>query len=122
MKAKKWLIANAVFSTISGLVLIIDNSPMQELFGFSNDFVFPVLGVGLLIFAGMVFRVAIKKSGDRKEVQSISFADFGWVAGSIVLIAFRPFELTTTGYIVIAAVALVVALFGIQQYRSVAGK
>ncbi|KAA3633170.1 MAG: hypothetical protein DWQ02_13555 [Bacteroidetes bacterium] len=114
---KWWLRANATFSAFSGLVLIFGNRFLQGFFGFENAYVLPVLAVGLLIFGGFVFLVSKQEPVDEKQVNSISIADAGWVLGSALLCVFRPFGLTTGAYVVIIIVALIVGLFGIQQYR-----
>lgn len=114
---KLWLRANATFSILSGLVLIFGNRFLQGFFGFENAYIFPVLAIGLLIFGGSVYLVSRQQPIDAKQVNSISIADAGWVLGSVLLCVFRPFGLTTGAYVVIIIVALIVLLFGIQQYR-----
>lgn len=118
-KLKFWLRFNAVFSTVCAIILLVDNYQIQQVFGFENSMVLPVLSIGLLPFAGYVYWVSRQHPIMEKHVRSISLMDGVWVLGSIVLIAFQPFGLTMVAYISIAIVALFVGLFGIQQYRNI---
>ena len=46
--------------------------------------------------------------------------DFLWVAGSIVLVAINPFEISKTGNSVIAIIAFVVLFMGVNQSKALA--
>ncbi|MCR9250966.1 MAG: hypothetical protein NXI20_11095 [bacterium] len=114
---KLWLGLNAGFSTASGLVAIIFNKGIQEAFGFHEPTVLPGLGVGLILFGAYLLFVISRKAHDRNVVNSICYADAGWVIGSIVIVGFSIFQLSMTGYITISIIALIVAVFGYQQFR-----
>lgn len=116
---KKWLYANAAFSGFSGCTALALNEQLQVLFGFSHPYIFPVIGGGLLLFVAQLLWVAFQTPTNRKAVTLISTLDATWVLASTALLIFRPFQLSASGYIIVAIVAGLVGLFGYQQYKSV---
>jgi len=109
--------ANAVFSFLCGTDAILFNQFFMDLFGISASYVFPVLGVGLLIFCAVVFYEAYRKPIKPSAVKAIIGQDVAWVVGSALIILTNVFSLSTTGLWLIAAVAVVVAAFAYFQYR-----
>ncbi len=114
---KLWLSLNAGFSGTSGLLLMFGNEYLQQLMGFQNGFLLPMIGIGLLIFCIYLIFVIIRKADDYPTVLSVSLADAGWVLGSLIIVVFQLFGLSNAGYLIIAVVAIVVAIFAVQQYR-----
>ena len=77
--------SNAVFSTVAALVLIFDARPLTELMGLPNPFILPIVGLGLLPFAYLIFRKS--NPGVSKAFgQFILIADLIWVAASAVVL------------------------------------
>lgn len=116
-KLRNLLRLNAEFSMITGAVGLIAAGPVAEFLGVDQVYLVRLLGAGLLGFAAAVFAV----SGTRTSVlqrwsQIISINDVGWVAGTIVVIAFG--WLSTTGAIVMGLIGLVVLELGISQMRA----
>ena len=117
MKLKRVLLGNAAFSFISGLLMIAINRIITSLFGLENGLIFYILGAGLIVFAAHVRHTAKRKLENKKQVLSISIADFIWVVGSLAIIGTSTFQLTQLGYIIIGFVAFIVLLFGILQLK-----
>ncbi len=113
---QKALAANTIFSAISSILLIIFNGKTALLFGTENNTVFWVMGIALLYFASTIW-YEIKKQRT-KAVLWIVAQDFLWVIGSIILLLFNPFDITTIGNVIIALVATIVLLMGVYQYRA----
>jgi len=112
-KLKKALKNNALFSSISGITMILLNSQMADLFGTNNNTVFWVVGLILIYFAITIF-YEIKKQ--RKcAVLWIIIQDYTWVIGSLVLMIINPFHITKTGNFIIGIIALIVMYMGINQ-------
>lgn len=107
------LLSNALFSLLSGLVLLLFYQSVSQWFGVDHKITFWVLGIGLLIFAYTVF-IEVKKPEPIK-VFAIIVQDLMWVIGSIVLLSFKPFGISLLGNQVIAIVAFMVFLFGVGQ-------
>lgn len=109
---KNALLGNALFSIISGLIIIITSSYLQKLFGIV--FPFWLIGAGLLPFAAWIIWQARKEQIDTKEIKIIVLADLMWVGGSIVLLCLN-LGISSTGNWIVAAVAVVVADFALLQ-------
>lgn len=116
---KQALLANATFSTVSGLTMLVFNTQLQEAFGFSADIVFILIGVMLLFFGSSVFFVATKMLSNTSLVKLISFLDILWVVASVILIAFNPFDLESAGLWLTGAVAVLIATFAYLQIKNV---
>ena len=115
---QKSLLFNAVFSGITGILLVSIPKVISEIFSTSNTAVFWVLGIGLLLFAAtLIFTI---KTQNPLGVLVIIIMDYLWVLGSIVILAFQPFAISTVGGGIIAAVALVVLLIAINQAKALA--
>jgi hypothetical protein len=112
------LLANAAFSTVTGLAVLVFARPLAVTLGVDPAWLLPALGVGLLLFALDLVRTARRPTP--RYALWISALDFAWVLGSALLLAVAPHELTTVGRWVVAAVALFVASFGVAQVRGVA--
>lgn len=113
-RLRQALMFNAEFSAISGIAALVAGSPIANLLGIEQVWLIRLLGAGLLVFALSVFLVS--RSDDktlRAGSLEISLADLGWVIGTAVVIALG--WLSTTGAIVMAAVAALVLGFGIAQ-------
>ncbi len=107
------LLSNALFSALSGLLLILFYQSFAHWFGVENHTTFWVLGLGLLVFAFTVFKEV--KKPEAFKVFSIIIQDLIWVIASLVLLSIKPFGISILGNQLIAAVAFVVLLFGVGQ-------
>ncbi|MGY3795124.1 hypothetical protein [Aquimarina sp. 433] len=110
---QKSLQLNALFSSISGILMVFLNQQIATLFGINNYTPFWVIGLLLLYFA-MTIWFEIKKQRTPAVVWII-IQDFIWVIGSILLIMFKPFGITETGNIIIGIIAFFVLCMGINQ-------
>ncbi len=115
-KLRKVLRINASFSTISGLLLIFDK-PLIDKMGIGNYTTPMIIGIGLLIFAASIFFYASRKTIRPKEIKSVIVQDLAWVIGSIAVLIIRPWALESLGYLLIAAIMVVVGVFGVLQHR-----
>ncbi|GGG39895.1 hypothetical protein GCM10011344_45920 [Dokdonia pacifica] len=115
-KLQKALTLNAVFSSLSGLILMIANQRIAHEFGTGNNSVFWIIGSLLLFFSATITYEIFKlrKSG----VIAIIVQDFLWVLGSIILIITNPFHITNTGIYSISIVAIIVLGMGLNQYKA----
>jgi hypothetical protein len=112
-KLQKALKINALFSSISGIIIILLNQTISTLFGTSNNTVFWIVGL-ILIYFSLTIWYEVKKQ--RKfAVNWIIIQDYIWVLASLILIIFNPFEITLTGNLIIGIIALIVLYMGINQ-------
>ena len=110
------LYANAIFSTISGFSFIFFTQPFSQFLGWSNLWIMPVVGTGLLGFAYTVYSIAKSEAIDSSKVKSIIFADLTWVLLSILIIVTPIFPLTPGGKWAAGILADIVATFALLQY------
>lgn len=110
---QKSLAINALFSGISGIILIAFNQKIAQLFEIQNSAVFWIIGLLLLLFTSTLL-LEIRKQRPLR-IYLIIIQDFIWVLGSIIIILFKPFEISSFGYSSIGIVALIVLLMGLNQ-------
>ncbi|MGH7491994.1 MAG: hypothetical protein ACREOO_06325 [bacterium] len=110
---RRALQVDGVFSFLSGIILIIGADRLAKLLGLQNSVILLVVGVALLIYATGLFLNVRRAIINRTEAIAAAILNFGWVAGSAVVIAWGV--LTTTGNWLVAIAAEVVLLFGILQ-------
>ncbi|MFD2567337.1 hypothetical protein [Pseudotenacibaculum haliotis] len=112
-KLQKALKINALFSSISGAILILLNRQLANLFGTTNNTVFWIIGLALIYFAITIWYEIRKQR--KLAVLWIIIQDYVWVLGSFVLLIANPFQITQTGNLIIGVVALIVLYMGINQ-------
>lgn len=110
---QKALTTNTLFSGFSGIILILCNHQIADLFGITNTIVFLIIGF-ILIYFSLTIWYEIKKQR-KLAVLWIIIQDYAWVLGSIILLIFNPFHVTQTGNIIIGIIAFIVLLLGITQ-------
>ena len=114
------LLANGTFSGISGFVLMMMSKLVTNLLGTLNhlpDWFFPVVGLNLAVFAGILYFIAMQKPISKFWVKIIIALDISWVLGSfIVIILFHSF-LSSIAPVIIFGVALIVSIFAYLQWR-----
>jgi hypothetical protein len=110
---RRALQVDGLFSFLSGIVLILGANYLAGLLGLQSTAILIVIGVSLLLYATGLFINVRRAIINRNEAIAAALLNFGWVAGSAVVIALGV--LTTTGNWLVAIVAEVVLLFGILQ-------
>jgi len=112
-RLQKTLSVNAAFSGVTGMVLILLNTWVAELFGRSEQSIFWIIGTMLIFFASTIIFEVIRQR--QLWIKLIIIQDILWVVGSGFILLKRPFNLTDLGYIIIAIVAIIVLLMAINQ-------
>jgi hypothetical protein len=112
-KLKKALKLNSIFSSVSGIIFILLNNQISNLFGTENNTVFWIIGLILIYFSITIW---FEISRQRKiAVLWIIIQDYLWVLGSFILILLNPFNITLAGNIITGIIALIVLFMGINQ-------
>ena len=120
---RRTLWGNAVFSVISGAVLVAFATPFALLateapvsvMGLDLALVFELLGLGVVAFGAICAWAASRETLPRSWAQVIFAADIAWVAAS-ALVLVLPASWTTAGIAGIVVVALIVADIAILEY------
>lgn len=117
-KLQTALKANAIFSGISGIVLIILNHQIAKIFRTENNTIFWIIGLALVFFAITIIVEIVKQRS--LAILWIIIQDFIWVIGSIFLLVSNIFPISPTGLIIIGIVALIVLFMGLNQAKELA--
>lgn len=107
--------ANAVFSVVSGVVAIVAADAITEWLGVDLAWLVRLLGLGLVGYGGLLVAAARTRPARLRTVGTLAtLADVGWVVGTIVIGATGA--VATSGAWLLGAVALVVAVFAVEQF------
>lgn len=113
---KQMLTANAVFSTASGLMLIVARDALAAEIT-APPWLFVAIGVGLLAFAAQLALMVAKPELARRLAMQVVLSDVGWVvATSAALVAFYT-RVSALGVALIVVINVVVATLALLQYR-----
>lgn len=116
-KLRNILKANALFSLVSGLVLILFPEDTAIKMNLTNNLPLVIIGLGLILFAAIILFISYKKSLNYQFVKSIILQDLLWVLGSIILLIVMPFGISVWGNILISLIAVIVFCFAFLQYK-----
>lgn len=111
------LLANASFSTISGLALVFAGREIVRLLGLPESVSLAPLGISLLVFAAVLVLFARKKSIRLSNAWIAVVMDAAWVIGSYPLLFVAPFS--TSGKWIVGIVAEVVMVFALLQWLGI---
>ena len=106
--------ANGLFSTASGLALVLGGAWLAAVVGVGPGWLYRAIGVGLVFFGLGLLRNSTRPEINLAEVQLAVAMDWLWVVGSTVLVLLAP-GMSTTGVWIVAIVGLVVADFAVIQ-------
>ncbi len=115
-KLQSSLRTNALFSGLSGIILIILHRSISQVFGAENNTVFWVIGVLLVFFAGtIIYEIRKQRS---LAVLWIITQDLLWVVGSLILLVYNPFDISSNGLLLIGVVGAMVLYMAINQTKA----
>lgn len=117
IRLKTVLLVNALTSGGTGLLLLLFNQSIAELFGSVLQWPFIAAGIFLLLFSLLVWAQSRKISPGKGWVKLIIALDILWVVESAIILLPQLFHLSTTGYLLIGAVAAWVALMAVLQLK-----
>lgn len=106
---------NGAFSLGSGALMALFSGAVSMVIGFPAPLWLAAVGVGLLIFGGLVLWRAVAGRARRIEVWVVSLLDLAWVAGTVPLALLAPGLFNAAGVAVVVTVALVVLLLAALQ-------
>jgi hypothetical protein len=115
---KKYLTINSLFSAVSGLIMLLFSTQLNDLFAIANAYIFPIIGANLLVFAVFVWYVSKKQLTNKKLVTTISILDLIWVFSSFTIVLLGLFDLSRNGNILIIIVAIWIAFLAYKQFKN----
>lgn len=121
MKRLKFALTfNAIFSLVTGLLLVTMPDYISQLFGVTHGASFFYLGLSLVLFSIIVLYVSRQRHIHILYALIISLLDLIWVLASLIILILDPFQFKMTGDVIIAAVALIVLSIAIMQLFGIA--
>jgi hypothetical protein len=108
---------NAVFSSFSGLSMLLFSNPLAEWMHITEPLALPMLGIALLLFGGFLLWIALRKAFSEPLVNFIIVLDICWVVGSLLLVLTQVFGLSSLGLSLVGIVAAIVGLFAYLQIK-----
>lgn len=114
---KRYLAANAAFSTVSGLVLITAGDWLGRHIP-APGWLWPALGAGLLLFAVQLVAMTRSPALAARLASGVVAMDAAWVVLTTIVLVWRWPMLTTIGAGLIIDVNLVVAALAWLQWRA----
>ncbi|MEM7735300.1 MAG: SRPBCC family protein [Deinococcota bacterium] len=109
------LSANAIFSFMCGITLVIAPARVATWLGGAPSIVLRVIGIGLVVFAFDLIHQASRKRLATWRALYASAADYLWVLATLILLAFFPNALSAQGQDLVLFIALCVFVFGSWQ-------
>jgi hypothetical protein len=113
---RRVLQANAIFSGISGLAFIAAFRPIALFLGLDAPFSLIVIGIGLLLYALVLWFNAGQQPLNHQFAWVAIIADTTWVVGSYLILLTDWLSLTSAGWWAVAIVADVVTIFAVVQF------
>ena len=113
---RKSLLANALFTTVCGLGLLLASVTLPTLIGAVGATELIIIGVILLLYAVDLARTALGKRIPRGRIYYFIVMDLLWVIGSAVVLWGLSVPFTAAGRWIILLIADAVGLFGVLQY------
>jgi hypothetical protein len=111
---RKALMGNALFSTVSGLIILFAQKWVLGILGLANSISLAIVGVALIVYAATLVINARKQKIKASDAWAPVLLDVAWVVGSFALILCMPFS--AGGKWVVAGVAEVVLVFAVLQF------
>lgn len=111
------LLANALFSALSGTLLLGAPALVATLLGVAAALPVQFVGAGLVAFGLAVAVLSARRPVHPGWALAVTVADLGWVVGSVAGVVVFSDVLTGVGRAAVLAVALVVGLFALFQLR-----
>jgi hypothetical protein len=110
------LLGNSLFSGGSGLLSLVFSSLLSPLLGLTSPVILVILGIGLMLYAVILFRISRATQVSRNGVRLAVVLDVAWVLGSVVLLLSNWLPFTDAGQWIIVIIADVVAVFAVLQF------
>lgn len=108
--------ANAAFCAISGAISVVSSSALAEFLGIPDGAPLVVLGLGLLVYAAVLFYYTLQPVLDLRQAWIFTILDGLWVVGSAAVLALDLFALSNHGRWLVLILADIVLVFTILEY------
>lgn len=114
---KKTLLANALFSDLCGVIMLLGATTIAPLIGLNSPMILAFIGIDLMVYGVWLFFTARRAEPNLTLAKIAVAADVAWVIGAAIVIWLGV--LNTTGNLILAGVTDVVLLFAILQWAGI---
>ena len=111
------LLANCVFSGLSGIILLFGSNRLSGLFGLHMPTILIGVGALLLVYAAAVLLNARRVTVCQTEASLAVLLNIAWVVGSVGLLFVG--SLSTVGNWTVTIAANIVLLFAVLQFYAI---
>jgi hypothetical protein len=118
MTSNRILQINATATAATGLAMLAARGFLPPLFGLDSALLLDLIAIFFLAYAAGLFFFAARPRVERSALLAFAAADGAWVAGSVVMLLLFWSQLTPIGRVLIVAVAIVVDVFAMLQFRA----
>jgi hypothetical protein len=118
MTPNRILNLNALSTAGCAVGMLLTRGVLYSLFGLSSPLLLDVVAVGLLAYAAALAAVSRQPSISRRSLLTFTLVDDAWVVGSVIILVMFWSELAPIARTMTIAVALVVEVFAILQFRA----
>lgn len=115
---QKATLINAISTFSSGLAILIFHKQLAAIFGSLSENPFLIVG-GIITFFSLTMMVEFRKQRPLAILWIIT-QDSAWILATVIVLLIRPFNITDTGYLLIALFALPILFFIFFQSRGIA--
>jgi len=112
----KSLIINALFSLVSGLIILSQKASLAVHLPMP-DWIWLVIGIGLIGFALELITLAINKGWARRFIGLVIISDISWVVVTSFCLLLFISEISNQGIVIVSLVNVVVAGLVWFQYK-----
>ncbi len=113
-KLRRALLANAIFSGISGSLMVFAEPAVLSWLGLSTISIRPI-GIFLLVFSLYLIWMANHGRVPKSSISGVIAGDWAWVLGSIILLVLKGSMFSWLGILLVTDVAVVITVFAILQ-------
>src|SRR5438132_14347007 len=114
---RRALLANCVFSGLSGIILLFGSNSLSGLFGLHMPTILIGAGILLLVYAVALFLNARRVTVCQTEASLAVLVNVAWIVGSVGLLFVG--SLSTVGNWTVTIAANIVLLFAVLQFYAI---
>ena len=118
MTPNRILTLNAFSTAGCALAMLLGRGFLYPLFGLSSPMLLDVLAVGLLAYPAALWIVSRQDPISPRSLLAFALVDDAWVVGSAIALELFWVDMAPVARMLTIAVALVVAVFAILQFRA----
>jgi hypothetical protein len=113
---RRTFFTNMAATALSGILLVVASDPIARFMGLGSPLPMLLIGVGFLLFAALVYRVASQPAIDVQHARAIAILDVAYVVASAIVLAADLFSLTSGGRWAILLVGDLVLVFAVLEF------